>query len=549
VANPAVVQSSVVAMTAAQATVAPTLAGVVAGNALALAVFDTSRTSGYAATGVAGAGATWYRGPTEPCATGVVEWWYGVRGTGGSITVTATMTGSDTAGAFLAECSGVAIEPAIDTLVLATIATGSSVTPSITPIPTILDELILVASLAPSTETASPASPYTTYAGPLTGGAQRCGIASWVNTTLTGNAASWTCTTGVWAVAAIALKPLQPIGYEILNDSASGTNAAVFAPQASPDYVDSVITAAAAAGSGVLSGCEIAPNLGTDLKFQVGVGTVLLNWSPVAVAAATGTVITAASGANPRRDLVYVNYAGTVTYVAGTAAAVPCIPTLPQNCVALAVIDVPTSATVLDTSATTTIAHVIDKRVLLGLPMIGRDYYLQPTGTGFETFARTHARALGTGGSTTQFLSAIYLPAGFPVGHLSYCSSTTAASTPTHWWFSLHDSSLKMLAVTADQTTTAWATNTLKSLAIATTATGAGTVFVTTYSGLYYVAYCITATTLPAMVAADPLVGIGGVAPTLAIQNSTNPGTIPAFPYTATNSLTTGTYWWAEVSI
>lgn len=521
-------------MTAAQATVAPTLAGVVALNALVLAVFDTSRTSGYAATGVAGGGATWYRGPVEPCATGVVEWWYGLGGTGGSITVTATMTGSDTAGAFLAECSGVSIQPSVDPNLLATVATASTTTPTITPIPTMLGELVLVASLAPSTETASPASPYTTYAGPLTAGAQRCGVASWVTNTLTGNVVSWTCTTGVWAVAALALKPQQPWGYSIENDPAAGNNAGVLGAQASPDYVDSIATADAALGYGVLTGCVVAPNTGTDLKFQIGVGTGLFNWGPVAVAAASAQTITAADATNPRRDLVYSNFAGAVKYLAGAAAATPCPPTLPAQAICLAIIDVPANATQLDTTTSTSQAHAIDKRVLMGFPPSIRDYYMARSTVLFETIPRWNLSTTVSPGAGNLDLALIALPAGLTIGHIGMLSAGTPASTPTHWWFALYDNNRVQLATTADQTTTAWAGSTDKSLAIATTAQGAQSTFTTTYSGFYYIGIAMSATTTINMACGNTQIsGLAGLAPALGGISDTGLGAVQAFPHTA----------------
>jgi hypothetical protein len=534
-ANPVVVQSSVIAMTAAQATVAPTLAGVAAGSALALAVFDTSRTSGYAATGVAGGGATWYRGNVEPSATGVVEWWYGLGGTGGSITVTATMTGSDTAGAWLAECSGVSLAPAPDPNMLATVATGSTTTPTITPIPTMLGELILVASLAPSTETASPGAPYTTYAGPLTAGAQRCGLVSWVTNTLTGTAAAWTCTTGVWNVAVLALKPRQPQGYVVQNDTTAQNNAGVLAAQARPDYVDSVVNADALLGYGVLSGCDVSPNTGTDLKFQVGVGTALSAWGAVPVAAATAQAVTAADATNPRRDLVYVTPAGVLTYTAGVANAMPCPPTLPAQGIALAFIDVPANATQVDATTSTSQAHVIDKRVMLGFPQRLQDYYTKPTGALFETSSRSGAvMASSAPVSGVLYLTAIVLPAGLTIGHLAASSDSVAASTPTHYWFALYDSALNQLAATADQTTTAWGTFTLKSLAIATTAQGAQSTFTTTYTGVHYFGIMETATTSASIAGFKPT-NTGGIAlaPVYAGSSDSAQTTVPAFPHVA----------------
>jgi hypothetical protein len=100
--------------------------------------------------------------------------------------------------------------------------------------------------------------------------------------------------------------------------------------------------------------------------------------------------------------------------------------------------------------------------------------------------------ALATGQMT---LYPVMLQSGVTVGHLAFVSGTTAASTPTHWWFALCNNALGLLAITADQTTTAWAASTIKSLAIATIASGASTTFTTTYTGLYYIGIMVAATT------------------------------------------------------
>jgi hypothetical protein len=541
-AAPTVVQSSTpVNVAASSATVAPTLAGVVAGNLLALWLVDTTRTSGYAATGVAGGGATWYRGPSLPSTAGVGEWWYGIGGTGGSITVTATMTGSDTAGGLLFECSGCSAQPAIEYAASIT-ATTTGTNPTLSPQPVNLNDLILVGSLSANTQTGNPASPYATYAGPTTAGAQKAGCASWVTNTLTANAVTWTATSGVYVVCSLVLKASDPWGYSIENSPAAATNPGVLYEQSYPDWVDSVVTADAALGYGVLTGCAVSPNTGTDLKFQVSAGTALFGWGPLAVAAATAQAITAADGTNPRRDLVYVNFAGTVKYLAGAAAIVPCPPTLPAQAIALGFIDVPANATQLDVTNSTSQAHVIDKRVLLGFPPELRDYYLMASGALAETLPYEAAQAATlTPVSATLYLSAIVLPAGLQIGHIAFLSSG-AAGTPTNYWFCLEDNNRNLLAITADATSTAWAGNTIKSLAIATTAQGAQSTFITTYTGLYYLGFMMKASTVSALCQANFLASANVLArvPILAGSTGTNNLTTPLTFPTQTGAITGG---------
>lgn len=111
--------------------------------------------------------------------------------------------------------------------------------------------------------------------------------------------------------------------------------------------------------------------------------------------------------------------------------------------------------------------------------------------------AGTATEAALTGGQMTLY--PVQLQSGVSVGHLAFVSGTTGASTPTHWWFCLCNSSLGLLAITADQTTTAWAASTVKSLAIANISGGASSTFTTTYTGTHYIGIMMTGTTVPTL--------------------------------------------------
>ncbi|MGW4300437.1 right-handed parallel beta-helix repeat-containing protein [Streptomyces sp. NPDC004646] len=124
---------------------------------------------------------------------------------------------------------------------------------------------------------------------------------------------------------------------------------------------------------------------------------------------------------------------------------------------------------------------------------------LRPPGR-YETTSRLRAGTSNTPTSGTLYLVPIWLPKGAVISNLGFMSGSTAAVTPTNWWFSLHDSSKKMLARTADQTTAAWAANTAKTLPIAQTTAGAATSYTTTYTGLHYIGVMIKATTVPSLV-------------------------------------------------
>ncbi len=95
---------------------------------------------------------------------------------------------------------------------------------------------------------------------------------------------------------------------------------------------------------------------------------------------------------------------------------------------------------------------------------------------------------------TTQVMLSVALPlqAGDVVSSLTFVSATTAANTPTNWWFALYSPAGALLAQTADQTNTAWGANTAKKLALATAQT-------ITTAGVYYAAIMVRATTPPTL--------------------------------------------------
>lgn len=117
---------------------------------------------------------------------------------------------------------------------------------------------------------------------------------------------------------------------------------------------------------------------------------------------------------------------------------------------------------------------------------------LKPTAALYERFSRIFATSitlnpLSTGRLT---LTGIYLPAGVTVSSISFVSGSTGATNPTNQWFALYNSSRALLRQTVDDTTTAWGTNALKTLALSSS-------FVTTYSGWHYLGIMVKADTVP----------------------------------------------------
>ena len=90
------------------------------------------------------------------------------------------------------------------------------------------------------------------------------------------------------------------------------------------------------------------------------------------------------------------------------------------------------------------------------------------TGTLAESMPREICPEVNTTAAATGVLAmqAIYLTAGQLISNITLASATTAAGTPTNYFFALYDGNRNLLAQSANQTTTAWAANTVKTLAM-----------------------------------------------------------------------------------
>ena len=114
------------------------------------------------------------------------------------------------------------------------------------------------------------------------------------------------------------------------------------------------------------------------------------------------------------------------------------------------------------------------------------------TGCIAETIPREFCTETNTAAPTasgTLFLQAIKLRAGDLVSNISISSATTAAGTPTNYFFALYDENRALRAQSANQATSAWAANTLKTLAMTTP-------YRVPKTGLYYIGIMMTATTI-----------------------------------------------------
>lgn len=161
--------------------------------------------------------------------------------------------------------------------------------------------------------------------------------------------------------------------------------------------------------------------------------------------------------------------------------------------------------------------------------------------------AETIPRELVTETNTTMAASGtlnmqlIALRAGMLVSNITLCSATTAAGTPTHYMFGLFDSSRVPLANSTDQTSTAWAANTVKTLAMSTP-------YRVPTSGVYYIGYFMAAGTVPTLKGNTAKTGaqLAGTAPIL--QGSSSTGLTTSMPNPAAAITVQTTSFWAAVS-
>lgn len=161
---------------------------------------------------------------------------------------------------------------------------------------------------------------------------------------------------------------------------------------------------------------------------------------------------------------------------------------------------------------------------------------LKPTAALFETVPRNSTLATQTNmASGTLYLVGIALPANLTIGHLAFVTGNAGITGPQNWWFALYDNNLAQLAITADQTSTAWGTFALTSLAIANITSGASSTFKTTYSGLHYIGIMVKCSgAVPTMMGSSAGTTVPGLTPLLYGSSDTLQSTPPGFPHTAT---------------
>jgi hypothetical protein len=160
----------------------------------------------------------------------------------------------------------------------------------------------------------------------------------------------------------------------------------------------------------------------------------------------------------------------------------------------------------------------------LGLIGNGSAVWSAPYAAQAETFPRILATGANALVSGTLAVTAIGLPQYLTISAIAMSTKGTAKTGGTHGWYVLLDNTLKVRAVTADQTdaATVWgATNTVYQLATNT--------YTTAYTGLYYLGVMVAASGMPNIASAGAgVAGIVSAVPILAGTSSTGQTTPPS---------------------
>jgi hypothetical protein len=130
-----------------------------------------------------------------------------------------------------------------------------------------------------------------------------------------------------------------------------------------------------AQGTGVVSGCVVTQDTGSDMAVAVGAGVVSVGWQQYAVAATGGSPLTVQpSGSYDRKDIVVYTVGTGLQVIEGTPCSVanwnrnsdalgPAKPAIPASSVYLSEVYVVAGAT-----AITTAADIVQKQPLLAIP-------------------------------------------------------------------------------------------------------------------------------------------------------------------------------------
>lgn len=165
------------------------------------------------------------------------------------------------------------------------------------------------------------------------------------------------------------------------------------------------------------------------------------------------------------------------------------------------------------------------------------------TGSLAETLDRNYLTEVNTSAlsSGRLQLQAIWLTAGMRISSISFCSATTALATGTNQLFGLFDVNRNLLATTNNDTSTAWAANSIKTLSLTSA-------YVVPSTGLYYLGIMIAATTVPTLKGSTALTATQLHATTPIICGTSTTGLTTALPNPAAAISATTTTVWGSVA-
>lgn len=182
---------------------------------------------------------------------------------------------------------------------------------------------------------------------------------------------------------------------------------------------------------------------------------------------------------------------------AATAAQVTASAAIPKSVVSAAGgVPVATgAATVAEHAAPTVAGQVMvadpaaGDKFTNGYPLGAANAFDLPTSALAETMQRGLISSITLAALTSAqlFMVAVPLVKGQIVANISFLSGSTALNTGTNQWFALFSAARVQRAISADDTSTAWGANTVKTLAM----TAAYTI---PTSGLYYLGCMVKAT-------------------------------------------------------
>lgn len=139
-----------------------------------------------------------------------------------------------------------------------------------------------------------------------------------------------------------------------------------------------------------------------------------------------------------------------------------------------------------------------------------------------------------------RLVGGVVIPAGRAVNSITFVSNAAAVS-PTNQWFCLVDQSLNVIAKTSDDTTTAWAASSAKTLNLTSTYTPSSEIAV--YCGIV-----VVAGTVPSLTGVSGSSVLNGLAPAFTVTSTSGLTTPASLGATATNTGTIGSIPWCYVS-